>query len=961
MTSQKDQIQSLITEIDGVLQKASPRLPWVMTGEVAQQRQVLQRVREYLVGMQRKLAIPDSYSQSRTRQDLMAHDIYYQPTPPVYPAGASAQEFHQSEATAQQVLQAVVQEMNYLRASLMQPMQADLESLRQQREILQQEIRQLELQKQQSNQQWVTEFLQVVMGRLQEHVSQQVAQGLAAQGLPQSASGLSGPASFPLANPQFSLPGQQLEQLQSLQANSDQLLMNLDTTLRTVFEALQRDIHAYQDSLARGLEKMHNLGQQGEVMVSSLVNQLHQQVSRETPALPGSQQFAGAELPAARLVPPAPPAQAAIPPSVSSRSLQPVPSKSTPAQSGAAGLGLPYPGTEIPLTAPVSPAASNPIVPQPVLPSLEASSSLDSLSLGDLDLDNLDVSQVANEDLDALLNLETEISLEEAGLTASDAAPLEEDTSDIDAALKLLEQLSAELDDQAVSVADVESRLDEVMGSAATAPPLSLAADPVRDELDEFYESLFGAETATDAADETPDDELTDLLAPDTAVVSDLPSDVALELEAPPPEGVVALPEGETGANGGLALESEVVTLPTAVVEESLEGFLLEEPPADLDVDYVPHHERDILPDAMMPELPLASQAALETIEVAEVPAETITPAAPDTPDVIEALTDLFDELEREIDRPSPSPAQPAPAPEVSAPSSEPAAIVDVPVPNPGQPPSDSPVGMTEDLYIPAAPDESLLPATGGDSMAGLNLWLDESTLNRLSEDLSTLEIREGDSSPAASEPEPAAALPVESSPLTTAPTAVEPSPTGTVGELVDAFSAPEASEDDASAAQASSLEAAFTLEGLDDLFADTEPVTPTDPAAVADTPFTLEGVDDLFADLPQGEATATASSATDSALPFTLEGMDELFADLPPVDPATPVPPPATNPADALPFTLEGLDDLLAELPPPPTAAVSATGVPPEAGVFTLEGMDDLFGGEGPLDTPPEGSNPRG
>ena len=84
MTSQKDQIQALITDIDGVLQKTTPRLPWVVSGEMTQQRQVLERVRNYLVAFQRRQIAGEGFGQAEARPDLLAHDIYYQ-APPSYP------------------------------------------------------------------------------------------------------------------------------------------------------------------------------------------------------------------------------------------------------------------------------------------------------------------------------------------------------------------------------------------------------------------------------------------------------------------------------------------------------------------------------------------------------------------------------------------------------------------------------------------------------------------------------------------------------------------------------------------------------------------------------------------------------------------------------------------------------------------------------------------------------------
>ncbi|NJL45853.1 MAG: hypothetical protein HC922_09320, partial [Leptolyngbyaceae cyanobacterium SM2_3_12] len=76
-------------------------------------------------------------------------------------------------------------------------------------------------------------------------------------------------------------PAQRLDYLKQIQTQSDYLVLNLDQTLRHVFEALQQSIYSYQDSLNQGLNKMHGLGQQSEVMFSALINHLAQQLNQE--------------------------------------------------------------------------------------------------------------------------------------------------------------------------------------------------------------------------------------------------------------------------------------------------------------------------------------------------------------------------------------------------------------------------------------------------------------------------------------------------------------------------------------------------------------------------------------------------------------------------------------------------------------------------------------------------------
>lgn len=97
---------------------------------------------------------------------------------------------------------------------------------------------------------------------------------------------------------------ERLTQIQQAQAQSDQLMLKLDSTLQIIFESLNRNVETYQESLEQGLNRMHSLGQQGEAMFAFLVNRLAQQLGREASSflqasewpqnqsLPGEQQTA---------------------------------------------------------------------------------------------------------------------------------------------------------------------------------------------------------------------------------------------------------------------------------------------------------------------------------------------------------------------------------------------------------------------------------------------------------------------------------------------------------------------------------------------------------------------------------------------------------------------------------------------------------------------------------------------
>ncbi|MBF2079676.1 MAG: hypothetical protein IGR76_14440 [Synechococcales cyanobacterium T60_A2020_003] len=266
MTPQATHIQTLIDEIDAVLSKTNTRLPWVMSGEAVQQRRVLEQTRQYLATLQSQAT-----AERETTQQL------------------SAVSSQVAEESAQQVLQAVLQEMGYLRSHIVQPIRADIERLHQEREALTAEIQQLQAQRQQAlppqsgQQQIIEDFMRSLMNRVQEQLTMQISQTVAnlsasnAAVLPGGTLG-----ALPQAGDLTALtPEQRVAQVQKIQAQSDQLLLKLDSTLRVIFESLQTSMQGYQESLGQGLEKMHSLGQQGEAMFAALVNRLAQQLGRE--------------------------------------------------------------------------------------------------------------------------------------------------------------------------------------------------------------------------------------------------------------------------------------------------------------------------------------------------------------------------------------------------------------------------------------------------------------------------------------------------------------------------------------------------------------------------------------------------------------------------------------------------------------------------------------------------------
>jgi hypothetical protein len=288
LNSPKYKIQALIAEIDEVLSKPVPRLPWTGSIDTVHQRQLLERVRTYLVSPDSKLAA--------TQKSEIGKKVRPAPVPvPKVPPRVDR------PSVTEQILVAVTGEISHLRESLMQPLQEDIQALRQEQQALIQEIQQLEAKRQQqqslaqqqaNQQQTISDFLQALTNRLEETLVRDISQtrNLETQFLQGSsvapALGSASDSSLNLNEQTLGeypllTPARRLEEMQRFQAQADSLLMRLDSTMSIVFDTLQGNLQSYQESLSQGLERMHGLGQQSEVMFGALVNHLAAELGRE--------------------------------------------------------------------------------------------------------------------------------------------------------------------------------------------------------------------------------------------------------------------------------------------------------------------------------------------------------------------------------------------------------------------------------------------------------------------------------------------------------------------------------------------------------------------------------------------------------------------------------------------------------------------------------------------------------
>jgi hypothetical protein len=221
----------------------------------------------------------------RTRKFLVALQSQWSHPP----ANSSEQEsIAQPENTDVEDWRSQLQE---IRTTLLGSLQTEIDQLQQQRQELQQEIQQLESKQQDQQQKLISQFLKSLLERLQPTLKAQMAktlQKLEAQFLSLEATpseispyqrtrgaDSESETTTPSESEEYPLhPADRLQKLQQLQTRSDRMLQELDATLQVVFDSLLQNTRSYEQSLSQSLGQMYNLGQQGENIVAALVDAL---------------------------------------------------------------------------------------------------------------------------------------------------------------------------------------------------------------------------------------------------------------------------------------------------------------------------------------------------------------------------------------------------------------------------------------------------------------------------------------------------------------------------------------------------------------------------------------------------------------------------------------------------------------------------------------------------------------
>jgi hypothetical protein len=279
VTSHTDEINQLIADIDHLLSNSSKGLSKFLSHQGQQEKEILQRVRDFL----------DKQNQEQASENEVVAKITNPSSPSAFSSLLTqfkAQNSIESElepsSPEKELGNTETVQIKEELSIILQPLQAELSRLLAERASLIQEIRQLEqkrlqnysLTQQLANQeQMISEFLEVLMGRLVPHLksNSHVTINSNQQNLEAVTSAIQ-----PILE-----SAERVEQLANLARNLDQRLLSLDGTVNIVFEALECNINTYYQSLSQALAKMHSQGMQGEQLIANFLNNLTQYLQQQ--------------------------------------------------------------------------------------------------------------------------------------------------------------------------------------------------------------------------------------------------------------------------------------------------------------------------------------------------------------------------------------------------------------------------------------------------------------------------------------------------------------------------------------------------------------------------------------------------------------------------------------------------------------------------------------------------------
>ena len=261
MTSRVNEIPTLIADIDGLLANKGKRLNKILSqGQEA--RQVLEKIRDFLANLQHETVNSNSDHEQQSSPLL-------------------ARFLNQGSSTNSSEMDGVVSQTK-----------EEIQTLLEQKARLGEEVRELEqkrlqsysLKQQVANQeQMISEFLQVLLNRITNGLPLQNLQTVSNTGSSQSLLAGENVREHQIARLEDNETGlsnslDQLQHLNRLTSDLDQRLLALDGTVNAVFEALERNVNTYNESLSAAIARMHSQGIQSEELLNNFVYGLRERL-----------------------------------------------------------------------------------------------------------------------------------------------------------------------------------------------------------------------------------------------------------------------------------------------------------------------------------------------------------------------------------------------------------------------------------------------------------------------------------------------------------------------------------------------------------------------------------------------------------------------------------------------------------------------------------------------------------
>jgi hypothetical protein len=254
VTSSKE-LPSIINDLEIMLNQAKDYRTWSKPENLEHHRRILTETRHYLLSLSQ------------------------------FPSNLTPIE----QETARQIAEAVINQINHRETDQVKSNQRELTTLEQQRDSLRQEVTQLQEQKQTI----VTDLLKMLLDRFQQTLSQQmteISHSLESQLITTQTGRISDPSSLTsipsdYLSSEVSSYLDYLENLRQFQEQSQQRLIDLDTTFENVFETIQSNLRAYLKSISGSLDQLHDLSKQSETVFTDYIQRMAQETG-ETLAIP---------------------------------------------------------------------------------------------------------------------------------------------------------------------------------------------------------------------------------------------------------------------------------------------------------------------------------------------------------------------------------------------------------------------------------------------------------------------------------------------------------------------------------------------------------------------------------------------------------------------------------------------------------------------------------------------------